>query len=321
MTAHLAVPSLEPDGRLPASLSPVVVGSLRALVGPDRLIFSDDLEMGAVMERYGTPEAAKLAFLAGSDILLFRRDVAAQRQAHALLVEAVQSGEISTQQLDASVRRILRAKLDVGLLDGLPLPVGALDASGGPENAGVAGEVARQALTLVRNEGNVFPLRLGPGQRLCVIGPRSAEVAQWEVNPAPAATTLGTALAERHPLVEEVLAGLSPSPVERERAAACAARAAAVVVGTYDVHQFGAQASLVRAVLATGRPTVVVALRLPYDLAHLGDVPAYLATYSIRPASLRAAAAALLGEFTPSGRLPVPLLDSYPFGFGLLAAG
>jgi beta-N-acetylhexosaminidase len=193
MTAHLAVPALEPDPLLPASLSPRIVGALRQLVGDDRLIISDDLEMGAILEGLGTAEAAKMALLAGSDVLLFRRNADEQRRAHALLAAAVQTGEIPLPRLDASVRRVLRAKQAAGLLGDQPpfpaLPQALPVAAGSPANQAVAAEAARRAVTLVRNEGGALPLSISAaaGQRLCVVFPRPAEVAWWEVIPAPPA--------------------------------------------------------------------------------------------------------------------------------------
>jgi len=68
----------------------------------------------------------------------------------------------------------------------------------------------------------------------------------------------------------------------------------------------------------------VVAVRNPYDVAHLGDAPTYVATYSYSPVALTSLARVLTGEVSPSGRLPVdiPMADDpeqvlYPFGHGL----
>ena len=91
----------------------------------------------------------------------------------------------------------------------------------------------------------------------------------------------------------------------RLRARASAAGIDAVVVGTIDAIRQPAQFELVRAVAGTGRPTVAVALRTPWDVAGYPAGVAVACTYSILPDSLDALAAALAGAISFAGRLPV----------------
>ena len=73
MPGHLRVPEL--TGDLPASLSPAALtGLLRGDLGFTGVIVSDGLEMRAVSDVYGIPEAAVLAVLAGTDLLCLGRD-------------------------------------------------------------------------------------------------------------------------------------------------------------------------------------------------------------------------------------------------------
>ncbi len=74
MIAHIALPDM--DEQLPSSLSPVLVEDfLRSQLGYQGLIFTDDLCMGAITERYGLAEAAWLAIEAGCDLPLICHDV------------------------------------------------------------------------------------------------------------------------------------------------------------------------------------------------------------------------------------------------------
>jgi len=84
------------------------------------------------------------------------------------------------------------------------------------------------------------------------------------------------------------------------------------------------QKDLVNALLQTGRPLIVVAVREPYDIACFTAEPTYLAIYGFNPVSLRALVRVLFGEVNPSGKLPVtiPAADDpgrvlFPYGFGL----
>ena len=62
-----------------------------------------------------------------------------------------------------------------------------------------------------------------------------------------------------------------------------------------------AQRLLVAALLATGRPVVVVAVRDPYDIAYVTDAPTYVATYSFRAVALESLARVLLRRGQPGG--------------------
>jgi beta-N-acetylhexosaminidase len=335
MTAHVVMPALDPNPARSATLSLPVLGYLRETLGFKGLIVTDDLEMGAIVNDYGTAEAAKLAFQAGADVLLFRRTVAEQQKAHALLVEAVKKGEIKPERLDASVRRILEAKARRGIL-GSP----QVEAAGARTTAGtapqVAAEIARRSLTLAKNEAGVLPLKaeaLMDAGAVCVVFPRLEVVAGVEVMAAspsaapgtssgPGPHTLGDAVKTIVPSARLAAIGFRPTAEERDAAQACARDAKVVILGSYNLHEYPQQAALLASLVprdARARATVVVALRLPYDLAELEAASALLAAYSARPVSLQAIADTLFGRApAPTGHLPVPVEPRWKLGHGLL---
>ena len=109
MTAHILFPALDPY--LPATLSPTVLtGLLRNELGFAGLIVTDDLVMRGVAERWGAPEAAVLAVLAGADLLLCCHERDTQQAVHAALLAAVGSGRLAEARLDESLARIAAAK-------------------------------------------------------------------------------------------------------------------------------------------------------------------------------------------------------------------
>jgi beta-N-acetylhexosaminidase len=117
MTAHVSYSALDPVPDRPGSLSPTIVdGLLRAELGYRGLVVTDDLgAMEAITGRYEAGDAAVRAVLAGSDLLIVVGPLERQRRmAQAVLAEV--GGRISPERLDASVRRVLRAKQQAGLL-------------------------------------------------------------------------------------------------------------------------------------------------------------------------------------------------------------
>ena len=94
-----------------------------------------------------------------------------------------------------------------------------------------------------------------------------------------------------------------------------------VVVGTFSAHLQAAQAELAATVLASGKPTVSIALRTPWDLLAYPAARTHVCTYGILPPSMEALAAALLGEAPFVGHLPVDIAGLYRRGHGLTAQG
>lgn len=110
LVSHTIVESL--DSELPASLSPAVHAYLRANMGFEGVIMTDDLVMQAITDLYGAGEAAVMALQAGNDMLC-ATDYAVQYDA---VLAAVVDGRISSETLDNAVYRVLKWKANLGLL-------------------------------------------------------------------------------------------------------------------------------------------------------------------------------------------------------------
>jgi hypothetical protein len=96
-------------------------------------------------------------------------------------------------------------------------------------------------------------------------------------------------------------------------------------VATYEAMRYPRQRELVAAVAAEGGPTIVVALRSPYDYgaANASVADAFITGYSMRPVTLRAIVRTIfaIGDSAPTGRLPVPLDDLHPVGWSYPVTG
>lgn len=101
------------DGTLPASLSPAVHQVLREELGFDGVVMTDDLVMQAITDYTGDADAAVLAVQAGNDMLI-SSDFVTQYNA---VLTAVQNGTISETAIRDSAVRVLRWKIELGLID------------------------------------------------------------------------------------------------------------------------------------------------------------------------------------------------------------
>jgi beta-N-acetylhexosaminidase len=177
---------------------------------------------------------------------------------------------------------------------------------GGPAHQALAADLAARSITLVRDPGGRLPLDPGTAGTVLAVMPRPADL-----TPADTSSTvvpgLAAALRAAGYVVDELLADQSPGAAAIAAARDRAATADTIVVGTIDAHRQPAQLDLVEALVLTGRPTVAVALRGPWDVALFPPEATTLATYSILPGSLEALAAVLSGRASAMGRLPVTI--------------
>jgi beta-N-acetylhexosaminidase len=131
---------------------------LKKELGFKGVVVTDALDMGALTRLYAndTGRAAVDALKVGNDLLLIPADL--DQSYHAVLT-AVQSGEITQERLDDSVRKILELKASLGLNRGRLVDLGrvAIDV-GKPDNMLAGQRIAEQAITLVRENGHVLPL-------------------------------------------------------------------------------------------------------------------------------------------------------------------
>ena len=315
MVGHISVPTVD---AAPASLSrPVVTFLLREKLGFDGLVVTDAMTMKALE---GSPEEqAVRAVEAGIDVVLMSPD---PEGSIAAVVAAVRSGRISEDRIDRSVRRILDEKERLGLFApsapaSLPLPslVGTRD------HTAVSQEIARRSITLVREEEKALPLdrtrtlavlaildeatasnleepfltelrkRLGPRLSSARIDPRST--------PADVAAALATTGKADQLLVAFFVRARSGS-------------------GAIAVPAPGAEA--LRQLSGGAARTVAVSFGSPYLLREFPGLGTFLAAWGSQEVAQTAAAAALLGETTIGGRLPVTIPGVAARGTGLQKA-
>jgi beta-glucosidase len=260
------------------------------------------------------------------------------------LAELVREGVIAEARIDESVRRILAMKHDLGLLDNA-VPDPAWRARSGTAAARAdARQAARESITLLRNDG-VLPL--DRNARILVTGPAASALTPlhggwthtWQgtepryfPNDAP---TILDAIRARGSRVTFATGSGFEQPADTRAAVRAARRAdvAVIAVGedayaewvgdVVDLTLPAAQLELVRAIQATGTPTVLVLVQgRPRVISAVADAAAAIVmAYQPGMEGAEAIAEVLFGEHNPAGRLPFTYprhanaLDTYDHRF------
>jgi beta-N-acetylhexosaminidase len=331
MSAHIAVPALGEDQARPATLSHKIMHELlRNEIGFSGLVVTDALEMRSISRNYTVEESAVMAVEAGADMILLSPDIDEAMQS---LLAAVQSGRISRDRIDRSVRRILMMKYWLGLHKNRIVPVPEYrSVVGNVEHRELAAEIAREAMTLVRNNDEVLPLNDDAdkivlaiiiadrqGQRVAVTRPSSSATDE------PAGVYFVQNLRARYKNVEVVRLDPRTNRIEYDSLFTKAARSDYIVGAAYvqarshqgDIRIPDEMREALVALSREDRPFVLISFGDPYFIRNVPEVDAYLCAYSSAEASVEAAVETILGYNNPKGKLPVTIPGIASYGAGL----
>lgn len=303
MTAHLGILSIDGADAPPATLSPNIInGLLRRDLGFDGVVITDAMDMHAIRQGELLREDALRAAQAGADILLMTTDPLDQTRAYEALLQGAQSGALSQENLHASVDRITRLKNWLAE-HATSTDLNVIQCA---EHMQVANEIAEKSITLVRDEKHYLPIKLDADNRIAVIIP-----IPQDLTPADTSSYIQPKLAESvrdyHAQTDEFKIPYAPSEQEAVVVLEKVREYDLIVMGTINAYAEEKQAEFVRQLLQTGKPVIIIAMRLPYDLAAFPQASTFVCTYSILEPSMRAVAKAAFGQGEMTGRLPVSI--------------
>lgn len=178
MVAHLNIPALKTDGKASTLSRYIVTDLLRDTFNFEGLAFTDALNMKGVSAYYAPGDVDLMALKAGNDVLLFPEDVP---KAKAKIKAALESGDLSEEELNLHVKRILQAKAYYGVLDFTPLDEN-YDASElyDANYYAVADKLYEASIAVVQNDG-ILPLELNKESRAVLYVNTTNAVFQEEI--------------------------------------------------------------------------------------------------------------------------------------------
>ncbi len=118
MVGHIQFPNI--DNNTSTVSTEIITKRLKEDLGYEGIVLTDDMNMGAINKQDSYPNIAKQALLAGNDILMYSKDINIQQSVYNTLIALVSSGEITTELLDEKVLKVLRLKIDMGIVDPTP---------------------------------------------------------------------------------------------------------------------------------------------------------------------------------------------------------
>ena len=300
MIAHLYVPQLEKGKNIPASISyDIVTNLLKNKFRYEGLVITDALNMNAVAKKYPAGALDLRAFKAGNDVLLFSQDVPTGKK---LIKEAIQKGEISEKRLEESVKKILKTKYLLGLQNLRPLSSeGINNALNNDSHAKISEKLYANALTLLKDEKQLFPLREKEVYYLPL------EEASHEV------------------FLQELSKEIKVKKISFKEILSISENAV-VIIGlhkdnstAYKPYRVSWESKRLINQVKSRNKVILNVFGSPYALqdVDISGISSVLVSYENNPLSMKATAEAYLGKQKINGRLPVVVNEQIKYGMGI----
>jgi beta-N-acetylhexosaminidase len=305
-------------GTMPTTLSPVMNSILRNDLHFDGMIVTDAMSMSGLTIYFTQEEASVRALEAGADLLLKPADPDAAFRG---VLEAVKKGRLTAERIDQSVRKVLAAKYDLGLVQQRITSLDAIDrAVAGKQANDLANEIAADAITLVRNDGHLLPLNLQPSSQVFNLAITNGDDRAFISQPFVGA------LGRQGVKANTIVLDDRSSDAEVKKAIEGASRADVVLVSMYGRVRSGQARSValpdagtkaLNELIERRAPLVGISFGNPYILMSFPKLPTYIVAYGDMPSLQEAVARGLGGQTEFHGHLPISLPGLYARGTGV----
>ncbi|MTI69259.1 MAG: beta-N-acetylhexosaminidase [Firmicutes bacterium] len=301
---------------IPATLSKkVLTGLIREELGFEGVIITDALEMKAISDNFGESEATVKAIKAGADIILIPNNLDVSYNA---LINAVKKGEIKEKRINESIKRIIDLKITRGIINSKVKDNESFEEIIS-DNKILESEVAKRAVTLVKNKNNLLPFKLKAGDKILLFAPFDNRLNSMK-------NSLNKVIKDKD-IKDVTIRGFSYLSLNKlnKDLKKEVLEADYIILGSYSKtrsKRLKFILDLVKFANENNKSLVVMALKNPYDIRYIQDIKAYIAIYGdIEPNIF--SGMKVIFKADPLGKLPVniPKRDGkgvlYKKGYGL----
>lgn len=302
MVAHLNIPVLDTTKNQASTLSPKVVnGLLKNELGFKGLIFTDALNMKGAAA-YNAPGIVEVkAILAGNDVLLFSEDVG---KAIIEIKKAILNKEISQEEIDVRCKKILMAKFWCGLhKKPYVSPKNLYNELNTNESNALNTQLARAAITIVKNENAIIPLKYTDSTRILEIsvGIEDQNSLYNSIKNYGYVQHVGISHDVPKASVESIFTKLQQSEI-------AIVQLNKTTLKSDNNYGIGNKSLALIDSIAREKPTILVVVGNPYLLSKIKSPEVFksiIVAYEYMPSLLKASGEVIMGDVGATGKLPV----------------
>jgi len=313
MMAHLYVPALDSTPNTPTSIShKAITDFLKGELGYKGIVITDALEMKGIAKFYTGGEEAAQSLLAGNDMMMLPSTASGSVDA---IKRAIRRGQISWEEVNSRVKKVLLAKYNLGLSKPQVIDVNNLTADLNAGSDSLTKRIAAHAVTLLKNDNNLIPFTQHTPGKVAVIAVGA------DVNNAFLQTVktlrpdLNTFIFTARQSEVQV-----PQVVERLKRDYQAVIISLHNYGRRPANNFNisiAERLLIQQ-LQQEMPSATVVFGNPYAIQYFCESPTIIAAYEDDDITQRTAANILFGQQPALGKLPVTVCANFPYGTGIV---
>lgn len=312
MTAHMSIPKLEPNKKLPSSLSKKIVTDLLIKrMGFKGLIITDGLNMKGATDYATSSEIDLAAILAGNDLLLIPQDVPATV---ALFKKAIKNKKLSIKRLNHSVRKILKAKYWAGLHEYKPVALENLhEELNSKTDVLLHRKLVENSITVIKNENDIIPIQNLEKQKI-------AYIKIGDANNEPFLTML------RNYAKVDVISGVTLSNISSKLKSYNLVIIGYHLSNAHPWKKYKLKKDDIKKIEAIAKEKKVIldVFASPYSLLDFNtfkNIEGLMVSYQNSKIAQEISAQMLFGALKARGKLPVSIRKEFKEGFGLYTSG
>ncbi|MDZ7719447.1 MAG: glycoside hydrolase family 3 N-terminal domain-containing protein [Balneolaceae bacterium] len=315
MSAHISFPNISENEGLPGTLDPSILNKILIdSLSFNGLIVTDGLEMQGISAHYSPGEAVIRALQAGADQMLVSTD---EKAAINEIKKAVESGKLSEERIDYSVRKILQLKAENGVFTDRTVDIESLNYKiNTPQFKNAADRIARESVTVLKNN-DILPVRQIDYPNVLVVGISDGEEHS-------SAGTLTREIRKYHENIQYHSLDSRTSSEEVQELMKDAEQADLIILGSfirvrsYQALQMPEEYNrILHQLSGFNKPEILLSFGNPYIVENFPESDVHLMAWSAASDQVRETVPSIFGGADIQGKFPGVVPGMYQIGDGI----